>query len=159
MTTIFLHGLESSSQGTKATWLKKHFPETIVPDLAGPLAERMNTLRSTLDGKTGIILIGSSFGGLMAALFTQENPGRVKKAILLAPALNFPDYSKFPVRPVDVPVLLYIGSQDDVCPPDIVIPLAKRIFTNITVVQSDDDHLLHRTFNGINWESLLRNET
>ena len=45
----------------------------IVPDFSGPLLERMEKLNGILSGKTEIILVGSSYGGLMASIFTLEN--------------------------------------------------------------------------------------
>ena len=46
-----------------------------------------------LSGKADIKLVGSSFGGLMATLFTMENNPRVDKMILLAPAINLISFS------------------------------------------------------------------
>ena len=91
MTTVFLHGLDSSSQGTKAKWFGKNFPEMVIPDFTGTIYDRMEKLITLLDEEKELILIGSSFGGLMATLFARENESRIRKVILLAPALNFPD--------------------------------------------------------------------
>lgn len=157
MKLIFLHGLESSSRGTKARWFRQYFPEMILPDFTGLLEERMNTLQAMLVDKQDLIMVGSSFGGLMATLYAQENKGRVKKVILLAPALNFLEASKYSDRLVTtVHAHLFIGRHDTVCPPDIVIPLAKQIFKMLDVHVSDDDHLLHNTFFQIDWTSLLK---
>ena len=132
MMTLFLHGLESSSRGFKARWFSKNFSEVVTPDFTGVLAVRMKKLRAIMIGMDKTVLIGSSFGGLMATLYAMEQEGRVEKVILLAPALNFPDF----VPPVGgktaVPSRLYIGSRDTVCPPEIVLPLAKHIFSDLS---------------------------
>ena len=75
---IFLHGLDSSSQGTKGKYFKEKFPGMLVPDFSGSLSIRMEKLYDILSGKTEITLIGSSYGGLMATIFTLENEAKVK---------------------------------------------------------------------------------
>lgn len=155
MTSVFIHGQDSSSRGAKALWFKEHFPDMLVPDFTGSLDERMETLTGLLAGQRELVLIGSSFGGLMAAIFALEHESRVEKVILLAPALNFPAYSRCLDRQTQVPAQLFIGRQDDVCPPYIVIPAAQRTFTNIIIHESADDHLLKVTFPEIDWQRLL----
>ncbi|HYQ60398.1 MAG TPA: hypothetical protein VEP29_05070, partial [Desulfatiglandales bacterium] len=63
---MFIHGLESNNQGTKAVYFRKHFPDMLTPNFPGSLDERMADLRTLLSGKRDITLVGSSFGGLMA---------------------------------------------------------------------------------------------
>jgi len=41
---IFLHGLESSSRGAKAAFLRDLYPDMLIPDFKGSLAERMASL-------------------------------------------------------------------------------------------------------------------
>lgn len=157
LTAVFLHGLESSSKGTKAVWFKDRFPEMIVPDFAGTLADRMAVLRDLLAGLTDIVLVGSSFGGLMATVYVMEHPEKIRKVILLAPALNFPDFRIVPEpdKKIPVPAILYIGSRDDVCPPHIVMPTAQKVFSDLVVNVVDDDHMLHQTFSTIGWDNML----
>lgn len=155
MTSIFLHGLESSSRGTKGRWFRERFPEMLVPDFSGPLDGRMNKLMAILDGRRDLLLIGSSFGGLMATLYAMDKPDRVKEVVLLAPALNFSGFLPDISRTVPVPASLYIGREDEVCPPDIVIPRARQVFTDLTVHLTDDDHLLRETFTKIDWPAIL----
>jgi pimeloyl-ACP methyl ester carboxylesterase len=85
---IFIHGLESSGQGTKGFFFKNRFPEMLTPDFTGDLAERMIRLDRILEGRSGIKIVGSSFGGLMASLYAMKHESRVNRLILLAPALN-----------------------------------------------------------------------
>ena len=102
---IFIHGLESSNQGTKSVFFREKYPDMLIPYFTGPLDERMRDLRGVLIRKRGVILVGSSFGGLMATIFAVENEERVDRLILLAPAINlveFADYVKKPECP-DLP--------------------------------------------------------
>ena len=155
MTSVFLHGLESSSKGTKGSWFRERFPEILIPDFVGTLADRMAVLQTVLADRDNLVLVGSSFGGLMATVYVLEHPEKVEKAILLAPALNFPDFSKYAGRKTTVRTQLFIGRQDDVCPPEIVIPKAMDTFINLEVHRSDDDHPLRNTFPDLDWKRLL----
>ena len=155
MVTLFLHGLDSSSKGNKARWLRQHFPTVVTPDFTGSLDNRMKKLNVILAGKEELLLIGSSFGGLMATIYAQENESRVRKVILLAPALNYADFLPYLGQKTSVSAQLYIGRQDVVCPVDIVVPAAQNIFTHLSVHLSDDDHLLRDTFTAIDWAELI----
>jgi pimeloyl-ACP methyl ester carboxylesterase len=156
MIPVFLHGLESSSMGTKGRWFRARYPEMLIPDFSGSLAERMKDLGNLLTERSELVLVGSSFGGLMAALYTIGNPADVSRIILLAPAFNFPEFEKCRQQSTTVPAVLYTGDHDAVCPPDLVIPAAAEVFSDLTVHRVDDDHLLHHTFSRIDWSSLLR---
>lgn len=152
---LFIHGSESNSQTYKAQVLRRHFPEIIVPDFNGPLAVRLARMESIIGDKDGWTLVGSSLGGLMAALFATRRAGQVRKLVLLAPALNLPEFSRHLPKPVDVPTLLIIGKQDDVIPGETVRRLAKRVFPRLTYLSVDDDHRLHHTAETLDWKSLL----
>jgi pimeloyl-ACP methyl ester carboxylesterase len=155
---IFIHGLESSNQGTKALYFRERFPEMLIPYFSGDLRERMDALDEVLKGKADITLIGSSFGGLMASLFAMGDEERANMLILLAPALNFMEPSGFPLRKISVPVLIYHGEQDDVIPIDAVEKAAGKYFRNFTFNRVEDDHFLHKTFQSIDWEMILQGE-
>ena len=152
---IFLHGLESSSRGNKASFFRYLHPEMIIPDFSGSLAARMRSLHAILHGLNNIILVGSSFGGLMATIYAMENPGAVTRLVLLAPALNFAEFAHQAVQRTENPAWLFIGRHDTVTPPADVIPLARRIFTNLHYEEVDDDHMLAATFKNFAWKDLL----
>ena len=153
-TRIFLHGLDSSGSGTKGTYFSKRYPDMLRPDFDGTLQERMEQLSHLIFGSSDLIAVGSSFGGLMAARLAIERPDRLKRLILLAPALNFHEY-RTPRQKVDTETLAVIGKNDDVTPPDIVVPAAEATFSNLQITVVEDDHLLHNTFQNLDWESLL----
>ncbi|MDY6972165.1 MAG: alpha/beta fold hydrolase [Thermodesulfobacteriota bacterium] len=152
---IFLHGLESSNQGTKSIFFRERYPNMITPHFTGDLYERMDTLNSILSDKSGIRLVGSSFGGLMASLFALENESRVERMILLAPAIHMMGLTPSRNKTVSVPVWVYHGSADQVIPLAGVESIAREIFPNLSFHSVDDDHFLHRTFKIIDWDSLL----
>ncbi len=154
-TRIFIHGLESSNKGTKAIFFKERFPDMIIPYFRGDLDTRMNLLRQVLHGKESIIIVGSSFGGLMATLFTLEAPERVEKMILLAPAINFLEPELYETNTLSLPVWIYHGIHDEVIPIDIVKTVANKLFTALTFNQVEDDHVLHKTFKTMPWNNLL----
>jgi len=151
---ILIHGLEGSSQGDKATLLRSIFPGMLTPDFRGPLDERMKLLLSILGEKSGWTMIGSSLGGLMAALFTSNHPGQVRKQILLAPALFLPEFADHPPAPVDVPTVVYHGTMDTIVPLAETRKLAENAFSNLTFHVVEDDHRLSATMLKIDWVSL-----
>jgi len=153
---IFVHGLDSSSKGTKGTFFRKHYPDMILPDFPGSLEKRMKILNDVLRGKNEIILVGSSFGGLMATLFTLDNEERVKRLVLLAPALNLVDPGTFNNRVIQVPTWIYHGTKDEVIPLSEIKHIGQGLFKDFTFVELDDDHNLHATFRALPWNELLR---
>jgi len=153
---IFLHGLESSSQTYKASVIRNSFPELIVPDFTGPLEARMKALYPILGNKRDWTIIGSSFGGLMGAIFTCEHPEQVRKQVLLAPALMLPEFASFLDRePVTVPTTIIHGTQDTVVPLEEVREIAKKVFSNLTYHIVDDNHRLHIATDTLDWKTLL----
>lgn len=152
---MFIHGLESSDQGTKAVYFRETYPDMITPHFTGPLPRRMEKLYSLLSDQTDIILVGSSFGGLMASMFAMESEARVKKLILLAPAINLMEFTPYRETKLALPVWLYHGRQDEVIPIQEVENAANQAFANLRFHAVDDDHYLHKTFRKIPWNRLL----
>lgn len=151
---LFIHGSESSSQAYKAGILRGLFPGMATPDFTGPLEERMAQLVKIIGQTTCWTLIGSSLGGLMAALFAAQHPTQMRKLVLLAPALNWPDYrGNLPV--IEIPTIIVHGRRDDVVLLPAVRPLAEKIFLHLTYRIVDDDHRLHKTAETLDWEALL----
>jgi pimeloyl-ACP methyl ester carboxylesterase len=127
----------------------------IIPTFVGTLPERLSTLDGFLLGKSDIRIVGSSFGGLMGALFAMENEDRVKNLTLLAPATHMIHMAPGKIRKISIPVCIYHGTEDQVIPLKDVEKSAGEFFTNLTFHKVQDDHFLHRTFRTIDWERLL----
>jgi pimeloyl-ACP methyl ester carboxylesterase len=151
---LFLHGLDSSIQGTKARWFQRHFPQVQMRNYDGDLSNRLIQLDEQVRGIQQLILVGSSFGGLMATCFAIRHPEKCRRLVLLAPALNFAGYQAPPEK-ISVPTLLVMGRHDTVCPPEMVLPRAEATFSNIEVRIEDDDHMLHTSFPALDWSNLL----
>jgi predicted esterase len=153
--TIFIHGQESSSKGTKGLFFRDLAPQMIIPDFVGDLSNRMSRLYEILSGRSALTIIGSSLGGLMAGLYSFQNPDKVKKLILLAPALNLPEFELYLSETLTVPVSVFHGKNDEVISCQAVKVIAERVFPNLTFTVLDDDHRLTTTFAKIDWSQLL----
>lgn len=153
---IFLHGLESSSRTYKAGVIRNFFPDLVVPDFTGSLEDRMGALYPIMGDKKDWSIIGSSFGGLMAAIFTCEHPDQVRKLVMLAPALTLPGFAPYLERgTVSVPTTVFHGTQDTVVPLEEVRAIARKVFSKLTYEIVDDDHRLHRTTDRLDWKAIL----
>jgi pimeloyl-ACP methyl ester carboxylesterase len=158
-TRVFIHGLDSCSRGTKGTFFRGRYPDMLMEDFSGPLETRMARLTESLAEKSKLILVGSSYGGLMAALFACRYQTRVRRLILLAPALGHADFSPWYAKPLQMPVILYHGRHDTVVPPEPAHQIAERLFRNLESHLVDDDHDLHRIFPTLGWDRLLEIES
>ena len=153
---IFLHGLESSGQAYKASVIRKSYPDLIAPDFTGPIEARMEALYPILGEERDWTIIGSSFGGLMGAIFTCERPDQVRKLVMLAPALMLPEFASFLDRePVSVPTTIIHGTQDDVVLLEPVREIAQKVFTNLNYRIVDDNHRLHIATDTLDWKTIL----
>ncbi|MBE3118602.1 MAG: alpha/beta fold hydrolase [Candidatus Atribacteria bacterium] len=153
---VFIHGSSGDkSQTYKARLLREIFPGMVTPDFDGDLSERMAQLRAILGNETSWTLIGSSLGGLMAALFATQCPGQVRKLVLLAPALTLPEFVKNLPAPISVPTVVVHGTRDELLPLEAGRELAEKVFMNLTYIVVDDDHRLHKAAEELDWKSLL----
>ncbi|HEU20066.1 MAG TPA: alpha/beta hydrolase [Deltaproteobacteria bacterium] len=155
ITRVFIHGLESSSQGTKGVYFKERYPDMIVEDYPGTFRQRMDKLNTLLKQRDTVILVGSSYGGLMAAVYACENEEKIKKLILLAPALNMEEFHSCLKKTLSLPVIVYHGASDAVVPVPAVKKIAETVFANVEYHVIDDDHSLHGRFESLEWDTLL----
>ena len=113
---IFIHGLESGTNGRKAKYLHKYFDGTEVPDLqmglfdwnkknsairnffslAASMDSCINVVLTTIKEKfpcqEDLLLVGSSWGGAIALRLLCNHGIRPWKTFLLAPALRANGY-------------------------------------------------------------------
>jgi pimeloyl-ACP methyl ester carboxylesterase len=153
---IYLHGLLSDSLGVKARLLHDRFPEIVIPDFNGSLEERMARLYSILGDSPGWTIVGSSFGGLMGALFTCRRPQQVRKLVLFSPALVWPDFASALPEPVDVPTVIYHGLRDDLVSIEAVRRIGGQVFRDLAFHAVDDDHGMYKTVHELDWEEVLQ---
>ena len=152
---IYLHGLESDSTSGKARQFREWFPGMLTPDFKGLFEERMTQLTPILGAETGWTIIGSSFGGLMGATFTCDQPAQVRKLILLAPALMLNPFASRSSELVSVPTTVIHGTRDDTVPLELVREIAQKHFIDLTYIVVDDDHRLHKTLHELDWKKIL----
>ena len=153
---LYIHGSSGDkSQTYKARILRGIFPGMLVPEFDGDLPERMKQLEAILGNESGWTLVGSSLGGLMAALFTTQHPDQVRKLLLLAPALTLPGFSRSLASQIAIPTIIIQGTQDEFIPLEPTRKLAEKVFTNLTYIVVDDNHRLHKTAEELDWENLL----
>lgn len=152
---IFLHGLVSSGQGFKGRLFQRVLPGILTPDFTGPLEERMAQLAPIIGDRSGWTIIGSSFGGLMATLFTRQNPQQVRKLILLAPALAYSEYTIDPDPQISVPTIIFHGEHDEVLPLEPLREVCEQLFEDLTFNVVDDDHRLKKTVQALDWPDLV----
>jgi pimeloyl-ACP methyl ester carboxylesterase len=153
---LYIHGSSGDkSQTYKARILRGIFPGMLVPDFDGDLPERMDQLEALLGTVTGWTLVGSSLGGLMAALFAMQHPSQVRKLVLLAPALTLPGFTRSLASQISIPTIIIQGTRDDFIPLEPTRKLAEKVFTNLTYIVVDDDHRLQKTAEELDWEKLL----
>ena len=98
MRIVYLHGFASSPQSNKAQFFKRKFDQLRVP-FEAPQLDEGNFERLTITGQLGVVeravagrpavLMGSSLGGYLAALYAARRPGDVERMVLLAPAFQF----------------------------------------------------------------------
>jgi len=143
---IFLHGLVSSGRGFKGTLFRRVLPNILTPDFTGPLEERMAQLSPILGDQTNWTIIGSSFGGLMATLFTRQNPERVRK---------YSEFTLDPNPPVAVPTVVFHGMRDTVIPLEPLREICEHVFENLVFNIVDDDHRLQQTVQTLDWPDLV----
>jgi len=91
--TIYLHGFASSPQSRKAQYFAEKIPDLIIPDLNQndfghlTISRQIAQIEALLTEPSYII--GSSLGGLTAALLAEKFPDHVQKIVLMAPAFEF----------------------------------------------------------------------
>jgi alpha-beta hydrolase superfamily lysophospholipase len=98
MRIVYLHGFASSPQSSKARFFAEKFQGLGVPFTA-PQLDQGNFEGLTISGQLRVVdeavhgdpvvLMGSSLGGYIAALYAARNV-QVDKLVLLAPAFQFP---------------------------------------------------------------------
>lgn len=155
---IFIHGLESSGQGFKGRLFKRVFPGCLTPDFKGNLDDRMSQLTKILEQEFKWVIIGSSYGGLMGALYTLKCPEKVEKLILLAPFLESPELDPINFLPIHLPVIAYHGDNDIIVSLEKSRHIAKQLFTNLTYNIVNEDHLLHNTVENLDWSKMIKIE-
>lgn len=121
----YLHGFASGPTSSKGRWLAERFAETgrklELPDLTpGPDGFENATPLTMLDEVTRLLatrpnekhlLIGSSLGGLLAALYAERHPDKVDRLVLLAPAFRLAERWRQRMDPAELKQFQEQGSM------------------------------------------------
>ena len=140
MNLVFLHGLETGPHGTKYQALRAVYPALQAPDCTDIFnaEERLAVVERALEGQRDLVLVGSSFGGLVAVLFADRHPDRVRAYVLCAPAVHA-ERTAGVTRVPSSAVILH-GNRDDAVPIEVSRAFSQRF--GIPLVEVDDDHRL-----------------
>jgi pimeloyl-ACP methyl ester carboxylesterase len=161
---IFIHGLESSGKGFKGTYLKNLFPDILTPNfkifkknksLETLLKERMEQLDLILKTRNPWIIIGSSFGGLMATIYALQNPEKTARLILFAPFLAAPMLQIDGILPLNIPTIIFHGRHDEIAQYKASRKKAFQLFANLEFNTTEDHHDLNKTTTTLNWNKLI----
>ena len=140
MNLVFLHGLETGPHGSKYHALRAVYPALQAPDChgIGHAPARLAIVEKALDGQRDLVLVGSSFGGLVAVLFADRHPDRVRAYVLCAPALDA--HRTASVTRVPPHAVILHGTRDATVQIDWSRDFSRRF--GIPLVEVDDDHRL-----------------
>lgn len=155
MNLIFLHGLDSSPQGTKARLLRKNYPHCVIPSLPKDIHERIRIAQRQI--REPMLIVGSSLGGLTAVMFAMKHPQFVRAMVLLAPAVGCSDESLFAEErkrifpslyiPRGIPTAIIAGIRDELIPLSAIRALIERSpdAERIQLYELEDGHDLHQS--------------
>lgn len=140
MNLYFFHGKESGPHGSKYHSLTT-LGDVISPDFQGMnIEERLEKAIEITADQKDLVVVGSSMGGLLAALLYDRHPERFAALILLAPAL-YGELAQGIERmpPADQFRVLH-GGHDEIVPVEAVQNFCDRFDLPLTIV--DDKHRL-----------------
>jgi pimeloyl-ACP methyl ester carboxylesterase len=137
---LFVHGLESNPQGSKARFLAAQF-ECVTPGLdTADFTACVEAVAESLRARPPHVLVGSSFGGAVAVALLQRGDWS-GPTLLLAPAMG-----AFGVEvrlPEGVRVCIVHGTDDRVVDPEQSRRLAATGSPELVeLVEVDDEHRL-----------------
>jgi pimeloyl-ACP methyl ester carboxylesterase len=136
----FFHGLESGPVGTKSARLMEDF-DVECPDFEGmmDIDERLEKAERLTRDETDMVVVGSSFGGLLAALLYAKHPERFRTYVLMAPALYRDAAERVDAMPPGAVVIH--GRRDEVVPIDQVREFCADF--DVEFIEVDEEHRLH----------------
>ena len=143
---IFCHGLESGPVGRKSMAIKDAGFHLINPDFRGlVLEDRLDRLEPVLAAEEDPVVVGSSYGGLVALIGVHRALAKgqaIRGLLLVAPALHL---TEAPVTddvlvPPDVPTIVIHGVEDEVVPISASRQFAAK--GEVELIETGDGHRL-----------------
>ncbi len=137
---LFIHGLESSPQSTKAGILAEHFvsltPGMQTDDFEACVAQQHRAIEEFEPD----VLVASSFGGAVAVALLQRGLWRGATLLLAQAALRRGQACELPE---DVVIWLVHGIHDEIVDPEDSRRLASSGSPELVrLIEVDDDHVL-----------------
>ena len=96
---LYLHGFASGPTSSKGVFFEQSFAsrgiEVDLPDLSGgdfehlTLTGQLEVIDRCVSERKPAVIIGSSLGGYLAALYAARHPGVLRALVLLAPGFGF----------------------------------------------------------------------
>ena len=109
---VYLHGFASSPLSSKAQFFRRKFAAAgismEIPQLDEgrfeelTISSQLAVIDRVVDGQPAI-LMGSSLGGYLAALYAGRHP-EIERLVLLAPAFQFPDAYRSPTTRASIAI-------------------------------------------------------
>jgi alpha/beta superfamily hydrolase len=139
---VFSHGKESGPWGSKIRYLshiaKRNGAEVLsidYRDLDDPDLRVMRLLDTALPAHDSLILVGSSMGGYVATVASQNMKPR--GLFLMAPAFGMPGYTDKNIRPNANEVCIVHGWQDEVIPVEHVLSFSREHHSELHLIEAD----------------------
>lgn len=135
---FFFHGKESGPFGTKYQALSRILDVTS-PDFQNmDIWERLTQAELLTRDLENIFVVGSSYGGLLAALLYSNHPERFSGYLLMAPAFHLDAASTIERMPPNSVVIH--GTPDDVVPVESSREMCAKF--GVTLIEVEDGHSL-----------------
>jgi predicted esterase len=139
----FIHGLESSPQGTKAQLFAKYFTASTPAMDTSNFEACVGVQAAALRELRPDVLIGSSFGGAVAVALLQRGSWRGPTLLLAPAAFHYPVERSLPEG---IRVWLVHGTRDDVVAIEDSRQLARTGTPGLVrLIEVEDDHPLSST--------------
>jgi predicted esterase len=148
---LYIHGLEGSPQGNKARYLRKYFEVVAEAMDTSDFEGCVRQQASLIERDQPDVVVGSSFGGAVAAALVQRGQWR-GPTLLLAPALAHLGLSL--TLPEGSRVLIVHGERDAVVSIDDSRELARN--AQLELVARDDEHRLEGLLGSDDFAELVR---
>lgn len=134
---MFLHGLESGPHGSKFKTLRESLPIKSYDMQGKNKQERLAIALEHIKHEEEIVLVGSSFGGLVASILALDHP-QIIGLLLLAPAWEMHEFPKGLDFPKNTKVIIPL--QDEVLDPQGMITFCKE--HGLEYITVEDQHRL-----------------
>jgi uncharacterized protein len=135
-----IHGLEGSPQGAKAQYLGRHFDLVALAMDTRDFPACVAVQGAALSERAPDVLVGSSFGGAVAAALLASGEWK-GPTVLLAPAVGH--FGVDAKLPLGVPVIVVHGTKDELLDIEVSRALAKTGSPELVrFVEVDDAHQL-----------------